>query len=296
MAEIRMISAKSALNRVRGELEFSWSLNPYRGCRHACAYCYARATHRFLDLGVGEDFERVLMVKQNIAELLGRELARPGFKRETVAVGTATDPYQPIEGRFRLTRRCLEHLAAARNPVVLITKGTLVWRDLDVLQRFAPDALTVLMSIPSVDPRVWRASEPHTPAPAQRLRAVERLSAAGIYVGVMMAPILPGISDDSAMLRETVTRAAQAGAHFVEAHLLRLADDIRPVYAEFLRRHRPDRIGDYERWYAEGALIGRDFSLEVIREVNRLAAEAGLKPRRVMRPPSPPSPQLQWAF
>lgn len=295
--DIREIAAKSALNRVTGELEFSWSLNPYRGCQHACAYCYARATHRYFNLNSGEDFSRIIFVKTNIAEQLGRELQRPGWKRDLVAVGTATDPYQPVEGRFRLTRQCLQALLARANPTLIITKGTLIERDLDLLADLAAAThLSVLMSIPTISPEIWRQSEPGTPSPAQRMRMVERLSLRGIYAGVMMAPLLPGITDTPERIAKTIQAAADHGAQFVETHLLRLAPDIRPVYAEFLDRHYPLLRPSYRKWYANGPLAPLALSRAAALRVRNLAGQQGIAPRRPYVPPVAPATQMTWKF
>lgn len=243
------IACQSALNRVQG-MPFRWSLNPYRGCAHDCVYCFARATHRYLGLGAGVEFARVLFVKTNVADVLAAELARRTWRRERVAIGTATDPYQPIEGRYRLTRRCLEIFARFRTPISLVTKGTLVLRDIDVLQDLSARAgATICFSVPTVDDDIWRRSEPGTAPPVQRLRAMERLVAAGIRAGVLMAPLLPGLSANPDQIARTARAAAERGACFIGSDLLRLHADIRDYFLGFLEREYPELLDRYRRLY-----------------------------------------------
>jgi DNA repair photolyase len=191
-ARYQEIRCRSALNRVEG-MPFRWTLNPYRGCTHACHYCFARRYQTQLELGAGDEFSSLIFVKVNFAEVLARELDRPRWTRELVAFGTATDPYQPIEGRYRLSRRTLEALVRGRTPAGLVTKGPLVVRDVDLLQeltRIAPGT-SVCLSVPTVDEEAWRALEPGTAHPLQRLRALRTLVDAGIDAGVLMAPLVP---------------------------------------------------------------------------------------------------------
>ena len=273
--EYREIECKSALNRVRG-MPFGWSLNPYRGCVHECRYCFARATHRYFELGADEDFSRIIFVKANLPEVLAGELARRSWKRETVAIGTATDPYQPIEGQHRLTRRALELLAHSRTPVSIVTKGTMIVRDLDVLQEASErGGATVCFSVPTVDEETWRSSEPGTPPPRQRLRALERLNAAGVRAGVLMAPLLPGLSADAARIEETVRAAADAGARFIGANVLHLGPDVREYYLGYLEREHPELLEGYARLYGAGRRRGTKYAPEAYHErVRRRIAEA----------------------
>src|SRR3954470_24928665 len=195
---------KSALNRVKG-MPFAWSLNPYTGCVHRCTFCYVRAFERRAERPSDDRYGRAIRVKVNVAEVLARELARPSWQREIVAVGAATDPYQPVEGRYRLTRACLQELSRARTPFSLITRGPMILRDLDVLCEAAGRAdVSVNFSIPTLDEEVWRKTEPGTAPPRQRLRALRELVEAGIRAGVGMAPILPGVSDRPEQLAEVV--------------------------------------------------------------------------------------------
>jgi len=211
-AEYREEPCRSALNRVKGMI-FGWSLNPYMGCVHRCTFCYVRAFERRADRPSDERYGTSIRVKVNVVEVLRKELARPSWEGESVAVGAATDPYQPAEGRYRLTRGCIEAFAQASNPFSLITRGPMIVRDLDVLTEAARRAkVSITFSIPTLDEDVWRKTEPSTAHPRQRLRAVRELVDAGIKVGVGMAPILPGISDQPEQLREVVERARKRSA------------------------------------------------------------------------------------
>jgi len=247
--EYREMQCKSVLNRVRG-MPFPWSINPYRGCVHSCHYCYARGTHTYLDLNTGADFSGIIFAKVNAPQVLRAELSRPSWRREKVSVGSATDPYQPAEGRFRLTRAILEALHDHATPAGIVTKGTLIVRDRDLLAAMARRAgCTVCISIPTVDPAVWRATEPGTPPPAQRLRVLEQLVAAGIHAGVLAAPILPGISNAPEQLEATVRAAAAHGARFLWANLLHLNPSIREHYLGFLEAEFPSLVTLHTRLY-----------------------------------------------
>ena len=273
MVEYREITCKSALNRVRG-MPFAWSLNPYRGCAHGCHYCFARPTHRFFELGIGDDFTGIIYVKRNLAEVLAGELSRPGWRREQVALGTATDPYQPAEGRYRLTRAALEQFARFRTPVSLLTKNPLIVRDLDVLQDLDARAeLSVAFSVPTVDREIWRRTEPGTAPPHQRLAAMRRLADAGINAGVLMAPLLPGLSADRAQVERTVRAAADHGARFVGSGLLNLSAELRDYYFDFLAAEYPSLLDGYRRLYGEkyAPKRYRDRVSERVLELQRLA-------------------------
>src|SRR5215212_3665371 len=227
-------TCRSALNRVEG-MPFRFTLNPYRGCTHGCHYCFARRYHTQFELGVGDEFSTVILVKQNFVEVLRRELDRPSWIPEEVAFGTATDPYQPIEGHYKLTRRSLEVLAHARTPVGLITKGPMVVRDKDVLVELGKRArCTVYMSVPTVDEDAWRILEPGTAHPLQRLRAVRELIDAGINAGVLMSPIVPGFSSSRTKLERTIKAIADHGARFVGCNVMYLQDGTRSHFMNFL--------------------------------------------------------------
>jgi DNA repair photolyase len=243
------ISSKSAVNRVHG-MPFRWSLNPYRGCSHSCHHCYARATHAYLGLNADPDFETRIFVKTNLAEVLRRELARPSWAGESVAIGTANDPYQPCEGRYRLTRAALAALAERRNPLSAVTKSTLVLRDLDILAALARDAeVAVHVTVTTLDPDTWRAVEPGTPPPWQRLAVMGRLVEAGVPCGVFVAPILPGITDSDSSLEAVVRAAKEHGAGHVWASPLRLAPLFKEHYLGFVAATYSRLLHRYERAY-----------------------------------------------
>jgi DNA repair photolyase len=282
----------SALNPVRN-MDFKWSLNPYMGCEHRCTFCYVRAFERRAERPAGERYGQSIRVKVNVAEVLRRELARRTWKREEVAIGAATDPYQPIEGRYRLTRRCLEVLCAARNPFGLITRGPLVVRDIDILQEASRQAeVSVNMSVPTLDDRVWRTTEPGTPPPRQRLRAVRMLVEAGIKAGVGMAPILPGVSDRPEQLGEVVRAARDAGATHLWANVLFLRPGTREHFLEHLARDWPAELARYERLYSRGAYLPSRETDPVRHLITALRKEHEIADRRE-RPLEPPPPPAQ---
>lgn len=249
-ATYQEVRCRSALNRVHG-MPFNWTLNPYRGCTHGCHYCFARRYQTQLELDAGDDFASVIFVKTNIVETLERELDRPSWTREQVALGTATDPYQPIEGTYRLSRGCLERLARAATPVGLVTKGPLVVRDRDVLQQLSARAgCRVYLSVPSVDEDAWRRLEPGTAHPIQRLRAVRELCDAGIDAGVLMAPLVPGITTAPAKIERTIAAIAASGARSVGAMVMHLEGGTRDHFMTFLSREYPALVDRYEHLYA----------------------------------------------
>jgi DNA repair photolyase len=248
-AEYRETPCKSALNRVSG-MPFRWSLNPYRGCVHGCHYCYARATHPYLGLNADEDFATKIMVKTNMPDVLERELARPGWRRERVAIGTATDAYQPCEGRYQLTRRCLEALRDAHTPVSIVTKSTLVLRDLDLLKQLAEQPGTqVNFTITTLDLALWRLIEPGTPPPAQRLTVMRRLTDAGVACSVFIAPILPGLTDSEQSIASVAAAAREHGATAFWAGALRLAPLVKEHYLGFIAQTFPELLPRYARGY-----------------------------------------------
>jgi DNA repair photolyase len=245
------VRAQSALNRVPGSrYGFNWTINPYRGCTHACVYCFARRTHTYLDMNAGRDFEREIVVKVNVPELLRAELARPSWKRELVALGTNTDPYQWVESRYRMMPEILEALEAAETPVSVLTKSPLVLRDIDIYERMAKKLpVSVNLSIPTLDEKAWRATEPHTPSPAARLDAVAELRARGIDSGVLIAPLMPGINDDPDQGRPLVEAAKEADATFLGGIALHLREGVKDVFLAWLQEKRPDLIPQYEQLY-----------------------------------------------
>src|SRR5689334_8681060 len=250
-ARYQEVTCRSALNRVKG-MPFEWTLNPYRGCTHGCHYCYARRYHVQFEMNADDEFASVILVKKNFVDVLRRELERPSWTREYVAVGTATDCYQPIEGHYKLTRGALAALAAARNPAGVVTKGPMVVRDRDVLQELSRAAgCTVYVSVPTVDERAWEILEPGTAPPLQRLRAVRELVDAGINAGVLMNPIVPGFSSSRAKLERTIKAIADHGARFVGCNVMFLEDGTRAHFMKFLAREFPSWVPRYEKLYAK---------------------------------------------
>lgn len=283
------VHCKSALNRVSG-MGFRWSLNPYQGCFHACVYCFARVYARLADRDPGEGFSSEVRVKVNVADVLRHELSSRSWKGELVAFGTATDPYQPVEGIHRLTRSCLEALRDYRTPVALITKGTMILRDLDVLADLSRRAkTTVNFSIPTVDEDVWRKTEPGTPPPKKRLQVLRKLVEAGIEAGVGMAPILPGISDSSRQLQETVAAASEAGACFLWASLVYLKPGTREHFYRFLERSYPRLVSRYDSLFMGPYAPGRA-KAQIQEEVGRLKRVFGVFDRRARKIEPAPSP------
>jgi len=286
--EYREEPCRNALNRVQG-MAFKWSLNPYMGCVHRCTFCYVRAFEKRADRPSDERYGTSIRVKTNVAEQLRKELARPSWERETVTIGAATDPYQPAEGRYKLTRACLEVLADAGNPFGIITRGPMIVRDLDVLVRAARRAeVSVTFSVPTLDVDIWRKTEPGTAPPHQRLRALTELVNAGIKVGVGMAPILPGISDKPELMEEVVRAARAAGATGVWANVLYLRPGTREHYLACLERDWPELLPEYEKLYGRKAYID---SSEVRAEVRELARTHGIRDRRPVKLAPPAEPE-----
>src|SRR5262245_9934821 len=290
-AEYREEPCRSALNRVTG-MPFNWSLNPYMGCAHRCTFCYVRAFEQRADRPSGEAYGTSIRVKENVAEVLRAELARPSWRGEGIAIGAATDPYQPAEGRFRLTRACLEVLAEAANPFGLITRGPMIVRDTDVLAEAAGRAeVSVTFSVPTLDLDVWRRTEPGTSPPQQRLKVLEQLVNAGIRTSVGMAPILPGISDRPEQLAEVVRAARAAGACGIWANVLYLRPGTREHFLESLEREWPELLPEYERLYEGRAYLRASDTGPVRDAVRELARRHGVRDRRRVRREPPPRPE-----
>lgn len=251
MSRITYIEApcKSVLNRVES-MPFKWSINPYTGCSHACRYCYARAFYTKAEKGTAADFDQVIYVKSNAPEVLRAELARRTWKRELVLVGASTDPYQPAEAKFGLTRAILTALLHSRTPVSIITKSPLILRDLDLLQHLhASTGVEVNVTIPTMDGKAWRMLEPNTPPPRARMNAVRKLNEAGIPAGVFLAPILPGISESEEALRAVMEGARDAGAPYVVPIPLRLGPGVREWFLPHISREYPELTLQYCRLY-----------------------------------------------
>lgn len=285
--EYREEPCRSALNRVRG-MPFEWSLNPYMGCVHRCTFCYVRAFEKRADRPSGELYGTSIRVKVNIAEVLRRELARRSWQHDPIAIGAATDPYQPAEGHYRLTRACVEALAAAANPFSIITRGPLVIRDVEVLADASLRAdVSVTFSVPTLDEDVWRKTEPGTSNPRQRLRALRALVDSGVRASVGMAPILPGLSDRPEQLAEVVRAAREAGACGIWANLLYLRPGTREHFLDCLARDWPELLPQYESLY-DGRVYLRGGDADPTRaSVRALARELGIRDRRPepLRPP-----------
>ena len=288
--EYREEPCKTALNRVQG-MPFAWSLNPYMGCAHQCTFCYVRAFERRADRPADSRYGASIRVKVNIPQVLRAEVTRRGWSREAVALGAATDPYQPAEGKYRLTRGCLQVLSAVHNPFSVVTRGPMIVRDIDVLQEASRRAdVQVNFSVPTLDTRVWRHTEPGTPPPRQRLRALRMLIDAGIKAGVGMAPLLPGMSDRPELLREVVIAARDAGAAFLWANILYLKPGTREHFLENLARDWPSMLDRYQQLYMR-PYISKEVAAPIHDRVRLLRGEYDIADRRrnpLMPPPAPP--------
>jgi DNA repair photolyase len=277
---------RTAMNRVTG-MPFRWSLNPYMGCVHRCTFCYVRGFELRADRPWGETYGQRVRVKVNIVERLRAELARRSWRREQVVIGAATDPYQPAEGRYRLTRGSIEALAQARTPLSLISRGPLVVRDVDVLAEASRrGGATVNMSIPTLDERIWKTTEPNTAPPRQRLRAVRILVDAGIRAGVAIAPVLPGLSDRPDRLAEVIRAARDSGATHLWMNVLNLRPGTREHFLDHLARDWPELLPRYERLYR-----GRGYLAETdARPIRKTIAEIRDRYRIADRRASPIDP------
>lgn len=274
-ARYQEVRCRSALNRVEG-MPFKWTLNPYRGCTHACHYCYARRYHTQFELGADDDFASVIFVKTNLVEVLRRELRKPRWTGELVALGTATDCYQPIEGSYKLTRGVLEAFCEFHTPAGVVTKGPMIVRDKDVLAELSGYAgCSVYVSVPCVDDDVWHRLEPGTAHPLQRLRAVRELVDAGIRAGVLMNPIVPGISSKPALLERTIKAIADHGACFVGCNVMYLQDGTRDHFMRWLSDEYPHLVDGYERLYA-GKYPPKEYRDEVKNVVGMLKTKYGM--------------------
>jgi DNA repair photolyase len=272
--ELLHVRARRVINEVpsASRMPFRWTINAYRGCSHACVYCFARPTHEYLDLDMALDFERRIVVKVNAVERVRAEIASPRWGGEHIAMGTNTDPYQTAEGRYRLTRGIVEALGEARNPFSILTKSTLILRDLDVLTRAAARTeVRANLSIGTLDREAWRLTEPGTPNPLRRVDAVARLNAAGIPCGVLIAPVIPGISDAPEQIEAVVAACAEAGAVSISAILLHLRPGVKEHYLGWLDRTRPDLRTEYARRYP-GAYASAGDQAALTALVDRLAA------------------------
>lgn len=278
------IRAKSIINRVPGasQVPFRWTINPYRGCSHSCVYCFARRTHEYLNFDSGRDFDSKIVVKVNAGVLVRRELASPRWAGEPVAMGTNTDPYQRAEGRYRLMPQILSALRDRANPFSILTKGTLILRDLELIVQAARVAdVSVAVSAGSVDEGLWRLVEPGTPSPLRRLEVVRRFAGAGVGCSVLMAPVLPGLSDSAEQIDETVAALAEAGASDVTPIVLHLRPGAREWYRAWLQREYPHLVPLYGRLYGEGSYAPKSYQDEVLAGVQEAKQRHGLvRPQR----------------
>jgi DNA repair photolyase len=250
------IQAKSALNRVpkASRMPFRWTINPYRGCSHGCVYCFARPTHTYLDFNAGRDFEKEIVVKVNVPEVARAELMKPSWKREHVALGTNTDPYQWVEGRYKLLPGIWEAMRDSRTPSSVLTKSPLLLRDVELMKEIHEVAgFAANLSIPTLDEKAWRVSEPHTPHPRKRIEAVAELNRQGIPCGVLIAPLMPGINDAPEQVEEILELCGEAGAVSMGGICLHLRGEVRQIVMDWLASYRPDLVPRYERLYARGA-------------------------------------------
>jgi DNA repair photolyase len=273
------VRAKSIINRVpeTSRVPFRWTINPYRGCSHACFYCFARNTHTYLDLDAGEDFNSRIVVKVNAGERLRKELAARSWTGEHIAMGTNVDPYQRAEGRYRLMRDILGELRDSGNPFSILTKGSLILRDVDLLQQCAEIAdVGTNVSVGFVDRELWRSLEPGTPSPQKRLEVCARLNEAGIPCGVLMAPIIPYLSDSDEQLASTVKAIAQSGATHVSPIVLHLRTGAREWYLKWLAENHPELAPRYEALYRTRAYAPKAFHQGITARVRALAEDFGV--------------------
>ncbi|GAA3223673.1 Rv2578c family radical SAM protein [Actinocorallia longicatena] len=289
------IHAKSIINKVPGgsRVPFSWTINPYRGCSHACTYCFARNTHTYLDLDAGADFDSKIVVKTNAAELVRHELAAPRWRGEPIAMGTNVDCYQRAEGRYRLMPGIIKALGAAGNPFSILTKGSLILRDLPLLQEAAERAdVSTAVSAGFLDRDLWRLAEPGTPAPRRRLEVCAALNDAGIPSGVLMGPLLPYLADTPRQIDAAVREIAATGATWVSAIPLHLRTGAREWYLSWLAEHHPELVGPYRRLYGNGSYAPKAYQDRVTRLVREAAERHGLHRRNAVRAITPrPRPE-----
>lgn len=293
-ARYEEVECKTALTRVQG-MAFRWSLNPYRGCTHGCHYCFARSTHFYYDLNADEEFSSIVFVKRNVAEVLRLELSSPGWRRQRVVIGTATDPYQPIDGKYRLTRSALEAFLAFRTPVSVITKSSLVVRDADLLAEIARHlGCTVNFSITTLDRTLWRQLEPGAAPPLQRLRCLQKLAAAGVHAGVLLAPVIPGLTATRENLEDIARAAAEHDACFLAANVLNLGVGVKEHFLSFLQSEYPWLLGTYRQLYP-GRYAPKSYAEPIYDYVNVLQQRYDLRQRALSHSPAPEPQQLSFS-
>ncbi|MEW1546405.1 Rv2578c family radical SAM protein [Streptomyces tsukubensis] len=275
------VRARSIVNQVPGasRMPFEWTVNPYRGCTHACVYCFARKTHSYLDLDTGLGFDSQIVVKINAPELLRRQLGSRQWHGAHIAMGTNVDCYQRAEGRYRLMPGIIAALRDHANPFSILTKGTLILRDLELLRQAAEvTEVGISVSVGFLDDELWRTVEPGTPSPERRLDVVRTLGDHGIGCGVLMAPVIPFLGDRPEQLRATVRAIAAAGATSVTPLVLHLRPGAREWFMQWLAEHHPRLVRRYEQMYAAGAYAPTWYQRRITRQVHELAAEFGIGP------------------
>jgi len=290
--EFLHVRCRTIVNRVpaASRMPFGHTINAYRGCSHACVYCFARPTHDYLGLGIGEDFERKIVVKVNAVERLRAELAAPKWRGDPIAMGTNTDPYQRAEGKYHLTQGIIGALADAANPFSILTKSTLILRDLELLVAAAArTSVRASLSIGTLDEQVWRLTEPGTPHPRRRVEAVARLNDAGIPCGVLIAPVLPGLSDADEQLTEVVDACVGAGATSISAVYLHLRPGVREHWFDWMARTLPERVDEYQRRYRSRAYVPKQAQQELTSRIHGLAQAARRRRSTRRRAPRPPA-------
>ena len=284
------IRCKTLINRVQGGMPFRWSINPYRGCQHACIYCFARETHQYLGYNVGTDFDRRIVVKINAPEVLREELRRPGWRSESIAIGTSCDPYEPAERKYLITRRLLEILRDHANPISITTKSVLVTRDTDLLVELSKVAdCRVNFSVGSLDDDVWRKTEPGTPKPIKRMEAMQQLVEAGVAAGVLLAPIIPGLTDSRESLEAVLKAAADHKAMYLAPNVLHLKPGSREWFMPFLRESYPHLYPEHQNTY-KTTYAPREYTGAILELVDSLRQEWSLGDRHVL--PVEPRGQL----
>ncbi len=287
------VLAKSALNQVPAAagVPFSWTVNPYRGCSHACTYCFARRTHSYLELDTGSDFDTQIVVKINVVEVLRRELTRSSWRREAVALGTNTDPYQRAEGRYRLMPGIAQALADSGTPFSILTKGTTLRRDLPLLASLADRVpIGIGISLAVLDEALHDVLESGTPGPRARLALVRAIADAGLPCQVLVAPVLPLLTDSDSQLDELLGRVAAAGATSATVFALHLRPGAREWFWAFLERHRPELVGPYRELYGQGSYVLRSYASDLARRAGPLLRRHGLAGPPVLRPSDAPPP------
>nr|WP_297428440.1 Rv2578c family radical SAM protein [uncultured Actinotalea sp.] len=293
------VAARSALNRVpdASRVPFRWTVNPMRGCLHACTYCFARPTHEYLDLGAGRDFETQIVVKTNVVEVLRAELARRSWRREHVALGTNTDPYQRAEGRYRLMPGIIGALAGSGTPLSVLTKGPLLRRDLPLLTDAAATVpVSVAVSLAVGDPELQQSLEPGTPDPRARLELVRAITEAGLRCTVLVAPVLPWLTDGTDHLDDLLRRLSAAGAADVTVMPLHLRGAVKPLFLGWLAREHPRLVAPYRRLYGTGAYVPREYARWLDERVAPLRRRHGFTTTTSWRPGhDAPEPALAGA-